>query len=329
MKAQKILLILICLSTFIQFSFGQQIEQNQPTESWLNRYGINVEPFIYFRYDRYSKEDVENFRKKLDLLNNEKFDEWEGIYTDDFPDLVGTSQFRWKADAGFASFYIYSCLPELRYINYGKVTVSSDSIQLSPEFSENSPRKSESFRYIKVKWNARYYLVEEKSLEAFAEKAAGIYVDAENTAIENSQRWRNYIVKGDLEEALTGLPEFPLKYKRLERKPIVAKIIFVGNRNISKEIFGNIYHPEGSFYTVMINVGNNKNVKAGMKFQIAETKDELFITQVNEKTSVGTIHRDVNDNKADLCRDENYNEVTCPKLRNSLTVKTLVGNFWD
>ncbi len=123
-----------------------------------------------------------------------------------------------------------------------------DAVQIIPEFTENSPRKQTSVRYVKVKWNDRLYLVEESSLPAFAEKAVGIYVEPKDTSNENYQKWTNNWVKGDLEKPLTGLPEFPLSYKKFQRSPIEGKIISVGRRTIENEkTVGNTTFSDSSF----------------------------------------------------------------------------------
>ena len=330
MKLVKIFSIVLSLIISLQVCFGQATDETQPTENWLKQYTNYNEQFLYHRFDRYSKDDVIKFRGKFDLLNTSKNkDDWDGIYSVGYGDEVGFSQLRLKSDAGFVSFYVYTCLPELRYINFGKIVKSSETVQLLPEFGENSPRKATSLTYVKIKWGDRHYLVEESSVPAFAEKIVGIYVEPEDTSNENYQKWNNYWVSGDFEKPLIGLPEFPVSYKKFQRAPIEAKIISVGKRTVEEKTLGNTSYSEAAFYTVTIDAGKNRSVKEGMKFDIAETEDELFITQVNQKTSIGLIHRDINDNKANLCRDENYNEVSCPKIKNSLKVKTPIGKFWD
>jgi hypothetical protein len=128
---------------------------------------------------------------------------------------------------------------------------------------------------------------------------------------------------------LVGLPEFPASYKKLQRLPIESKVIAVGKRVVEEEkTLGNAYYSEAAWYTVTIGAGTDKGVKVGMKFDISEIEDELFITQVNQKTSIGLIRRSINDNKMDSCFDENSDETECPKIKTSLKVKTQIGKFW-
>lgn len=333
MKFQKIVLFLMILALSLQICLGQNINENQPEENWLKQYNIYNEQFLFHRYDRYSKEDIVKFRGKLDSLKDVEFsNEWEGNYFSD-TELLGYSSLIWNSNTGFINFYIYTCLPELRYLNYGKVINLPDSIQLFPEFAGNSPRKAIPIKYVKVKWNDRNYLVEESSLAAFAEKAVGIYVETNETSEDGFQSWSRYWVKGDLEKDLVGLPEFPANYKKFQRFPIEAKIISVGKRTIEEEkALGDKSHTqyfsEAAWYVVTIDAGKDRDVKKGIWLSIPETEDELFITQVNEKTSIGLIHREIDDNKNDLCSDENFNAVSCPKVKTSLKVKTKIGHFW-
>lgn len=329
MKLLRFFLISFTLVFSLQICFGQDIEETQPTENWLKQYTNYNEQFLYQRFDRYSKDDLIKFRAKFDLLNNSKSeDDWDRIYSVGSDEIVGFSQLRLKSGVGFVSFYVYTCFPELRHINYGRIVTSSETIQLLPEFGDNSPRKATPNTYVKVKWNNRYYLVEESSLSAFAQKAVGIYVEPEDSSDENYQKWSNYWVSGDFEKPLSGLPEFPLNYKKFQRSPIEAKIISVGKRVVEEKILGNINYSESAFYNVTIDVGKNNNVKEGMKFEIPEINAELFITRVNPKTSIGLIHRDINDtNKIDVCHNENFDEIPCPKIKALLKVKTRVGDF--
>jgi len=329
MRLQKTFLVLILLFASFQICFGQSEEDTQPTDNWLKNYNIYSEQFLFHRYDRYSKEDITHFRKNLDLLNASKSNnEWEGIYSVGYEETVGFSQLRWKSDVGFVSFYIYTCLPELRQINYGKITDSPDAVQIIPEFAENSPRKQTSVRYVKVKWNDRRYLVEESSLLAFAEKTVGIYVEPEDTSKESYQKWANNWVTGDLEKPLTGLPEFPSNYKKFQRLPIEGKIISVGKRTIENEkTLGNTTYSEAAFYEITINAGKDKEVKEGMTFEIPEIESLLTVTQVNSNTAVGLISRPIDVEKNDECFDDNFDKILCPKIKNGLKAKTQIGLF--
>jgi hypothetical protein len=329
MKPIRFFPILLIVLAFLPNAFGQNSTEPNRVENWLRQYKIYPEEFIYLRNDNYSEGDAVKFREKLDALSkSNSTDEWEGLYFDDIGE-VGFTQFRWNAEIGFVKFYFYTCYPELRSLSYGKIASTPDSVELIPEFGNNSPRKDSKIRYIKVKWGERRYLVEESSLAAFAEKAAGIYVEPNEGLEENHQNWYNYLVSADREKPLTGLPTFPAKHKKFQRFLIETKIISVNKRTIEKDKeIGNANYPdEAAFYEVIIGAGKDKGVKEGMKFNIPEIEDELFITRVNEKTAIGFIYRRINDKKVDFCTDDNANEIRCPQIKPSLKTKTPVGNF--
>lgn len=340
MNLRKIFLVVLSSIASLQICFGQNApEYVEGEDNWVQKYGIYQVPFISLRYDRYSKEDTIKFREKLDLLKDEKFsDEWNGIYYVGSEETVNHSELRINSNIGFVSFNVYTCLPELRYINYGRIMNTADFIQLVPEFTENSTRKSATAKYVKVKWGDKYLLVEESSLSAFAEKAVGIYVEPEDDSSEDRFKWTDFWVKGDLdseppsqtENEYVGLPVFPASYKKFQRSPIAAKIIFVGKRIVEKsDVVGS---ENGEFmeagYKITINAGKNKGVKTGMTFGVGEIGENFVITQVNQNNSVGRITRGLDENKVDFCSDGNNNQIECPKIKTSMNVKTQIGQFW-
>jgi hypothetical protein len=338
MKLRKLVLFILVSILSLQICFGQNSENTQPENNWLKEYNILNEQFLYHRYDRYTKEDIVNFREKLDLLKNAKFsDEWSGIYYVGFGETVNNSQLHINSNIGFINFNIYTCLPELLYIKYGRIVHTVDFIQLSPEFVPNTPIKFDPVKYIKVKWGGKNLLVEESSLAAFAEKAVGIYVETEDESPDNKYKWTNFWVKSDsssenhfqVENQYVGLPKFPVSYKKFQRQPIESKIISVGKRTIEEDkVIGNAAYSEAAFYEVIIGAGKNKGVKAGMYFEIPEIENQIYITEVNQNNSVGIIVRMIDDNKNDECYGDDSNKIPCPKITSSLKVKTQIGNFW-
>lgn len=321
------LFILLIIAFFQNVITAQEDFETQPAENWLIEYGIGSEPRIYFRYDKYSKADTVKFRERLQLINNSNTqNEWEGIYGIN-SGLTSFSQFRWNSSIGFIEFHIDTCQPALEFINYGNIINTPEYIELISDKTSYSASKP--MRYVKVKWGKEYYLVEESSLPAFAEKVVGIYVAPEDTENENYPTWHNFMIKGDNENSFEGLPEFPASYKKFQRSPIEAKIISVGKRIIEEgKILGRTIHgAETAFYRVTINAGKDKNVKEGMTFDIPELKEKIIITKVGQNTSTGLIARTLQDNKSDFCHDDEYNPITCPQIKPSLKVKTQIGNL--
>jgi hypothetical protein len=337
MKLRKIFLLFLTSILSLQICLGQDTEATQPEKNWLANYDIYPTEFLFYRYDRYSKEDIVRFREKLDLFKNAKLsDEWSGIYYVGSEETVNHSELHIYPNIGFIDFNIYTCLPELRYIDYGRIVHTADFIQLSPEFATNSPRKSEPVKYVKVTWGDKYLLVEESSLAAFAEKAVGLYIEPEDDSAENKYKWTDFWVKGDLnsenhhqvENNYFGLPQFPASYKKFQRYPIESKIISVGKRTVEKDkAIGSSVYTEAAFYQVTIGAGKNKGVKEGMYFEIPEIENQVFITKVTPNNSAGIIVRMIDDNKNDECYDDDSNKISCPKITSSLKVKTQIGNF--
>lgn len=331
MKLLKLFLFVLVWVLSMQVGFGQDSELSPSPESWLMEYNIYTTQPVYLRYDRYSKEDIVRFREKLDLLKTAKFsDEWEGIYYRGVGDDVGISSFRLDSKAGFVNFYIYTCFPELRYINYGQVSNITDFIIITPEFAIDSSRKASPVKYIKIKWNDRNYLVEDSSLPAFAEKIVGIYVEPEDAADENYQKWANYWVKGGTEKKLTGLPEFPPSYKKFQRLPIETKITAVGKRTMEKEIKTADWlwsAEEIAVYHLTIGGGADKGIKKGMIFHIDELDENILITEVKKNSAVGILARTIDEQKNDYCQDDEYNQIACPKIKPYLKIKTEIGLF--
>jgi hypothetical protein len=339
MKLRKIFLFLLTSILSLQICLGQDIEDIQPEKNWLANYGIYPTEFLYHCYDRYSKEDIAKLREKLDLMKDAKSsDEWDGVYFIGSEETVNHLELHINSNTGFIYFNVYTCLPELRNINYGRIVETADFIQLSPEFAPNSPRKSEPVKYVKVKWGDKFLLVEESALPFFTEKAVGIYVEPEDDSSEDRFKWTDFWVKGDsnsvnhnqVENEYVGLPQFPASYRKFQRFPIEAKIISVGNRTVGKaDVAGN---ESGDFmeavYKVMIGAGKNKGVKTGMTFDVPEIGEEFVIKQVNQNNAIGEIVRSLDENKNDFCIDDNSNQITCPKIKSSMKVKTKIGYFF-
>lgn len=331
MKLHKLFFIVLILFASFQNSFGQNSEEPQFLDNWLRAYNIYYTgDGIYHRFDQYSKEDIKKIREKLELFKASKgADEWEGRYSPGGYDPTGISYLQLNFNVGFVDLYVDTCNPELRSVNYGKIKNSADIIQTVPEFVENSPRKSSPVRYVKVKWGESHYLVEESALLAFAEKAVGLYVEPEDASDKDFQKWSNYWTDADLEKSSVGLPVFPNAYKKFQRLPIEGRIISVGKRTIEKEKdFGDIfYNADAAYYAITINAGKDKGVKNSMIFETPGADTPILITQVNQNTAIGLIHRDIDEKKRDACFDENMKKTACPKIKVASKTKTAVGKF--
>lgn len=142
------------------------------------------------RFDRYSRADIERFKEKVPAVRNgPSSDPWEGSYSYDFPDSVTFSLLSWKSATGFFGLSVFTCLPELQSLRYGRVVVTDDIVTFISE--KEADKGSSGDRFVKVPWGHRQYLVHEDSLAAFAEKAAGRYIEPEDPSSENYHRWGN------------------------------------------------------------------------------------------------------------------------------------------
>jgi len=322
--------IIICLilASAIQ---SQNQEPYRIEIDWARRFKIFDGPFLYGRLDRYSKGDLAAFEHKVEsIFVSKQRDPWDGVYSDDLTEL-GISELRLNNDIGFVNLYIYTCYPELRSLQYGKVRREPDTIEFIPEKSPDSPSRDIPRKYVKVKWGTRQYLVEQSSLAAFAEKAAGIYVEPENSNSEGPN-WANYWFKPFTDEMPKGLPQFPSAYKRFQRLPIEATILSVVKRTVETDNeltdgTSTSHFAEAAWYSVLINAGSDKGIKKTMKFDVLGTGEEVIITEVDKTTSTGLIIRQVDDRKLDLCTDNNGKSVSCPKIRSRQQLRTQIGQF--
>lgn len=128
----KYFLAVLLVFLIVQNVFGQIVDDSQPYDNWLDQYNILRGPFLFHRYDLYSKQDVSIAKEKLAvLIKNRSQDEWEGKYYRDLSE-VGFSQLRWNTKEGFLEFNIYTCHPELRQLKFGDVKDSVDAIEFTP-----------------------------------------------------------------------------------------------------------------------------------------------------------------------------------------------------
>jgi hypothetical protein len=332
-KKTCLFITILFLFTFFEFTSAQELGESAEGQNWLRQYKVyGGESRLFHRFDLYSKQDIEIAKLKLtSLVKSKDNNEWEGIYHG-IGSEVGFTQLRWNRENGFLYFEIYTCLPELRQLNFGKVVDSPETVKFIPEYSEDSPRKkTKADTLVKVSWGKRRYLVEESSLESFYEKVVGIYVDPNNDLTENDEyitpKWFNFWVNNDVYENLpAALPSLPKGYEKYKRLPIQSKIISVGSRTIEEgKTLGGTSYGESSFLEVTIGVGRNNGVKVGMTFEIPKVVELITITQVENNKAVGLIQRNINESKKDSCHGENYKDIPCPKISVGLKVQTQIG----
>lgn len=225
----------------------------------------------YLNYKRYSREDVKAAQakwKSIDAENNgSQEDEWAGSYSMQPGGEVSIDNLRWSPQAGFINIYVYTCLPELRYLNFGNVSVSPTTIQMLPEYPVNSGRTTAQVRmYVKVKWGERHYLIEEDRMADFCDTISGTGIYNEGIL------GRGFWLKGsDSEKKNDGLPLLPPEYKHLLKKPVDAKVIAVGTSYLERD--GEDDCATRTVTPVTLNVGSKRGVKAGMAFKVVTPED--------------------------------------------------------
>lgn len=234
--------------------------------NWDEKWEHDEREGWFLDFSRYSREDVKAAQakwKSIDAENKKaEEDEWAGSYSIMPDGEVSFNNLRWSPQAGFVNVYVYTCLPELRYLNFGRVTASPTTVQMTPEYPPDSGRKTAQVTmYVKVKWGDRHYLIEEDRLAEFCDAVSGTGI------YEEGVMGRGFWLKaGDWEKTASGTPTLPREYKHLLKKPVDAKVIAVGKSYVE-------HHGDNECLTrtvtpVTINAGSKGGVKAGIAFRV-------------------------------------------------------------
>lgn len=302
----------------------------EPDLGWLKSYSAVPNEPLQARTDNYSLSELNRFQKLLEVLKTTpEASEWDGFYVAGGPDSVGISSLRLRLGLGYASIYVYTCTPELRDIDYGDIRETEDAVELVRDIPEGSPRKPATMKFVKVRWADRRFLVAERSLRAFAEKAVGLFVLPYDGAGEFDDWW-DFWETGDFDKTLTGKPQFPAKYRHLEKSAVQAKILSVQPRRLVKEFSTpRTYHGgESAVYPVTVSAGTTQGLKRGVALKILGTSEELVIMRAGKTTSQGVIVRAINESSnADHCLNDDAEVIRCPKLSTGMKVTTEVGNL--
>jgi len=318
---------LILLIVVMSIAVSAQTQVNQvPTMlgDWFVKGKLYFGQSVYPSFKYYSQADLDEFKAKVEQLQNApERNSWDGVYSSDLTE-VGLTQLRVKMGLGFVDFYVYSCIPELRALNYGDAQDTGDTIILTTQTTPGSPRILSSKRYVKVTWGDRHYLVEESSLRAFAEKAAGVFVEPEDSNDQNFQRWANYWISGDTEALPDGLPVLPKIYEGLMRLPIKAVVSSVSAPETRGEIqLGNSAYYNAHVYTIAIDKGELDGVKKGMLFRHCD--DDLVITSTRPRGASGLLVRSKRDDGSEQCGSDETSQ--CLKLTRGIMFSTPRGEF--
>jgi hypothetical protein len=256
-------LLLCCLLVALSSSLAQ----TNWNEKWEHDLG---EPW-YLNYEHYTREYVKAAQVKWrDIATENKgsqADEWAGSYSLDSGFDVSLYHLRWSPQAGFVDVYVYTCLPELRYLNYGSVTVSPTTVRMLQEYPATPNKAIEQAKmYLKVKWGDRHYLIEENRIAEFCDTIAGVGIYKEG--VIDTGFW---VKIDDEEKSPEGMPILPPEYKHLLKKPIDAKVIAVGKSYVERD--DEVDCMTRTVTPVTLNVGSKDGVKAGIAFKVLSPKD--------------------------------------------------------
>lgn len=313
------------------FCFAQDFTED---ENWIGHIENGVPPYLLHNYTNYSQADVVKAKEKLTLLKQiPSKNEWEGIY--DNSGHLSDIKLIWNSQLGFIKYYIYTCQPELRNLDFGNVRNGDYQIEFSSEKPQTADSKKQAWneKFIKVKWGDIHYLVEENELEIFSELAAGFYGSGKAVEEESGGEkytytksiWESYWRKTeDLNKKAFGLPVFPDKYKHLIKIPIEAEIIAINEHKFEVNEDGDI---SSSNRYVTINAGKNKNIKSDMEFYVPDLQERIKIIEVGEKNSKGVIKRWFDEEeKKENCLKEGQ-QMPCVNPTVKMKIKTVPDEF--
>lgn len=283
------LLIFLVIISGCTFVFAQLNDDRWRTD-------LHYEP-LQLSYKSYSKTDFENTVAKLKLIKSQNLidlnDEWAGDYV-----MFGNLDvyvFRWLPNAGFVEIGVYTCIPELRRLNYGSITSTPDYIVRNSALAE---AKEKTTKFVRVKWGEQRYLIQENRISEFYRYLAG-YNDDGTDYIDEPFFW---VHKDDAEKPFAEMPVVPAIYAKFIKKPIKATVTQFLRKQIKavefnenegmKDVNGNTipYYESQTF--VKLDAGSSKGVKRGMGFNpiISESGGlRLKIVSVDKHSSMGVV----------------------------------------
>jgi hypothetical protein len=312
----KFLTFFVFLALLPNLGFGQ--EKYVEDENWLKGFQTEADDFpnlVYWQRRKFTLEDVANGKQRLNQIR--KFapeNEWEGLYYGETG--IGDNKFVWNEKGGFFSFYFYH---ELKSLNFGTAKNSSGFIELAYEklpFSQIERRSSSGVKLIKVKINETHFLVPENRLRDFCESAAGLSTDLQDF----NYYWRK---EEDMRKEASGLPILPPEYNTYLRYPIAANIIRIGTRKVVRS--ESIPTSQEIHYAVTLNAGTDKNLRKNMNLFVKDLGEWIQLTKVLQKTSVGFINRDFDENNQEQCWDSEDGwgqPIPCKEIRIGMKAET-------
>lgn len=138
---RQLLLSLVFILLVVAFCHESSFAQFDEYGRWKT--GLYYEP-VQINYRSYSESDFTNVLTRLEAIKSDSsglMDEWAGDYSAQSGE-VNVIKLRWSSQAGFVLLNFYSCLPELRGLDFGTVTATPDYILLTYQTSRRSGRSA-------------------------------------------------------------------------------------------------------------------------------------------------------------------------------------------
>jgi len=287
---------------------------------WINGF---TEPWMFDSKD-YSKEDAVTFQnrwRQLEGSEKAQTDEWAGFYS------VGAETrlfvFRWSPDQGFVFGSVDTCRPNVDYISYGKVRVSTKFLEIDPEVNNPTTRYTGKAalrytelrtRYLKVKWGDLHYLVPEDKIALFCDYVSG----RGGYGRFGPMNGENYFWQKREDGDLFGMPVLPPGYDRYVKRPIEPSIVAFGPKVIKRtRVNGGPFYYE-SIIHVRLNLGTRSGLRRGMELYIVDDDcgEYVEITHVDGRASSGVIRRVLDDDRKERYHDWPSDEwKPYPKIR--------------
>ncbi len=281
-----------CLSLIVINAIAQEKPRAETQLDEHGRWKNGVtEPWFFESKDKYTDEEVAAARRVWNEIGtDEAGDEWAGTYRAASGE-VNVSYFRWSPKRGFVSFDIYTCLPDVRHLDYGKANVFADGVEfISMRISKDGQANDSPSRYIKVKWGEQHHLIEEHNVPNFCDYVAG------RGAYNKPEGFVDYGFLSrfnDDGKPTAVLPTVPSAYREYVRQPIEARITKVSRSYVEVD-------PENEWWNelitpVTVNAGSDQGLKRGMTLDIlnSDIDERVEITRVGSNFARGIIVRGV------------------------------------
>lgn len=294
--------ILILILLFIGLHQTASVAQLNEHGRWKS--DLYYEP-VEINYRSYSESDFTDALTQLEAIkleNNNSTDEWAGTYSAPSGE-VNVIALRWSPQAGFVYLNFYTCLPELRGLDYGTVTATPSYVLLT---SLSSKRGGRVTKYLPVKWGERHYLVPESEVAQFYKFVAGYGWK------EDEYVFFDFLLKNDdSEKPVAGMPVLPHGYERYVRKPVEATITEVIRREIktAQSYDGSPAYESHTF--VRLDAGGADGVKRGMSLSVVGSEDHetVEIVRVGRHSSVGVLVRSLDENRQETYKNHRTDEI--------------------